>query len=98
MSKICVLDFSMEVNAYTCIVCDVSSIVIDNFDSFGCKKDCFSLFDDDAKIDIIAHLNSFSDKNQQDIFLQGLSEVQDVKSRRLRKEDPKLRMFLAYII
>ncbi|PSN42669.1 hypothetical protein C0J52_13028 [Blattella germanica] len=61
-------------------------------DDCRCKnKNCFSLVDGEKQMSIISHLNKLKNKDKQDIYLQGLIEVEQVKSRRPRKEIPKVR-------
>lgn len=52
-----------------------------------CTLKCSKVFDDTACMSILKKFNEFECKNNQDTYLQGLLEVQPVKTHRPRKGD-----------
>ena len=57
----------------------------------SCSKMCFIKWSDEEKKGLLNRFNEFSNQNQQYIYLQ-LIEKWDVKVRRPRKNDPKIRI------
>lgn len=50
---------------------------------FRCRKNCFSNISEEDRLTIFNHFyNSYSSKDAQDIFLQSLIDVEDVRRRR----------------
>lgn len=49
---------------------------------------CFNKFSEENKIVILEYINSFDEKNAQDIYIQNLIEVEDVKDKRKYSTEP----------
>lgn len=56
-----------------------------------CKKQCFNKISEAERIGVFNKVYSFNKKNEQDLYLQSLIEIQDIKRKRPRNEDPKER-------
>lgn len=51
-----------------------------------CRKQCLSVFTDDEKKSILEMFNQMKNKDEQDIFIQRLMELQPVQRKRSRLE------------
>lgn len=68
-------------------------------DDCNCPLKCFSKYNDNEKSEIIENINKMKNKNEQDIYLQGLMDSYLVKRKRPRKDDPKRRdMSFTYFV
>ncbi|CAH1099356.1 unnamed protein product [Psylliodes chrysocephalus] len=54
-----------------------------------CCLKCYEMFFDQENQEVLATVNSFNDKNTQDIYIQSLIEVRNVQDIRKRGEEPK---------
>ncbi|KAJ8881628.1 hypothetical protein PR048_018114 [Dryococelus australis] len=57
--------------------------------SMKCKKKYLEKIGEDNCIDVFTKIHDIPTKNEQDIFLQGLIDIQDIKRRYARKESPR---------
>lgn len=50
---------------------------------------CSNKFTEKEKEVIVKYINSFDEKNAQDVYIQNLIDVEDIKDKRKRSAEPK---------